>query len=225
MQTSDPHTLLSMHTEIKVLFMKFHFKTLCVRNTQAPSPVFEDSLCNLCLWWPKILQLATSDNRIEPTEMKHYLLLPMLASSYWAHLIKYLNVRQLLGIINCALPCHTSYQSTLWTLPCLFYCSSYYFFFVSSVFPGGSLGILVLLALQYTLCSMYAHQPIICDNGSKNFWRKVFLPHGSMLQGLLRPGEKESRPKRNGSYIPASVLTLGLTLQNSAWKFIFTGKL
>ena len=49
-----------------------------------------------------------------------------------------------------------------------------HFFSFFSVSPGSSLGILVLLSLQHIFCSVRGHQPIICGNRSKNFWKKVF---------------------------------------------------
>lgn len=131
---------------------------------------------------------------------------------------------QSLGIINCALLSLTSCQSALWTLPCLSYCSSYSFFQFISFFPRGE--------TWNSFISLTATNPLVCawspandlKQWKQDLWKKSFLPHLSMLQELLRPGEKRKFSVQKKS-IHASVLTSGTELAEVCVIFLLTGKL
>lgn len=147
---------------------------------------------------------------MEPTEMKHYLLLPKLASSCWTDSIKYLKGESVDWNHNLCTSFHFSYQSSLWILFC---CSLFYslFFFFPQEYP---LGILIYPLLQYTL---HGHWPTIHGNDRVNSWKKVFShnPNTNMSPELLSPREKGKWVWRVIHYCP--YLNPALTLCNPTW--------
>lgn len=157
---------------------------------------------------------------MEPTEMRHYLLLPMLASSYWAHFIKYLKGEpatwnhKLCTFLPYQLPkCTVDIALTLLLQPLLI------LFIYFSFFPRGE--------TWNSFISLTATNPLVRARSLANnlkqwkqdLWKKSFLPHLRMLQGLLRPGEKKEKVH---TFLPLCP-HLGLSLQKFLWYFFWQG--
>lgn len=146
---------------------------------------------------------------MEPTEMRHCLLLPMLASSYWAHFIKYLKGEPVAW--NHKLCTSLPYQLPKCTvdMPCLSYCSSYSFFLFISFFPRGE--------TWNSFTALTAASPLLCAWSPANdlkqwrqdLWKKVSCHISACYKDNSDQEKKGSWVRRRSSYIPAPVLTSG----------------
>lgn len=144
----------------------------------------------------------------------------MLASSYWAHFIKYLKGEpatwnhKLCAFLPYQLPkCTVDIALTL-LLQLLLILFIYF-----SFFPRGE--------TWNSFISLTATNPLVRARSLANnlkqwkqdLWKKSFLPHLRMLQGLLRPGEKKEKVH---TFLPLCP-HLGLSLQKFLWYFFWQG--